>query len=122
MRENPGVLGLSLALGLSCAWSAPLAHAQELPLCSELPNPIYLQVGDTQEPLMKGLGRALADSSVMPMTLVYLKSSSCTNIEAMYTGLKITANPNYVPSSAENPGFTSKDAAPFCNIGPDGHA
>ena len=28
-----------------------------LPACASLPNPVYLQIGDTQQPLIKELGR-----------------------------------------------------------------
>jgi len=104
-----------IAFGLTDA-----ARAQDV-ACSELPNPIYLQVGDTQEPLMKSLGRALADSSVNPMTIVYVTSGSCTNIEALYTDTKITKNPFYVPSSAADAGWSPKDPSPTCTIPEGGH-
>src|SRR5262245_62013372 len=69
--------------------------------CSTLPNAVYLQIGDTQEPVIKALGKALRDSTVNPMTIVYVTSGSCTNIDAFYTGTPITVNPKYIPSAAE---------------------
>lgn len=44
-------------------------------LCTDttaLPNPLYIQSGDTQEPLLKALGKKLRESAVRPMTLVYM--------------------------------------------------
>jgi hypothetical protein len=38
------------------------ARAAPVP-CSTLPNPIVIESGDTQEPLLKALGRKLRDSS-----------------------------------------------------------
>jgi hypothetical protein len=74
-----------------------------LPDCSSLPNPIYLQVGDTQLNLMKNLGRALRDNSAKPITLVFTTSGSCTNINGFYTQAPITTTFQYVPSSQEDP-------------------
>ncbi|MFT3925645.1 MAG: hypothetical protein QM778_24100 [Myxococcales bacterium] len=114
---------LAAACGLLCALTGltGVAHAQDV-ACGDLPNPIYLQVGDTQEPLLKNLGRALANSAVQPMTLVYVTSGSCTNIEAIYADTKITKNPFYVPSSTANAGWTPKDPSPTCTIPDGGHA
>jgi len=85
------------------------------------PNPVYLQVGDTQEPLMKALGRALRDDAAEPTTLIYVTSGSCTNIEALYTGVPITKNPSYVPSRAENAAWKTSDPSLPCQIETGGH-
>ena len=74
--------------------------------CDTLPNPVYLQVGDTQANLMKRLGRALRNNTPNPITLVWVTSGSCTNIQAIYTRVPITGNMQYVASSAEDPGWT----------------
>src|SRR5690349_6423202 len=71
--------------------------------CSALPNPLYIQTGDTQEPLMKALGQKLRESQVNPITIIYKTSGSCTNIDAMYKGTKLVTNPFYIPSSVEDP-------------------
>lgn len=92
------------------------------PSCAALPNPVYLQVGDTQEPVIKALGKKLRDSSVNPMTIVYTTSGSCTNVEAFYGGTPITVNPRYIPSEAESPGWTASSASPSCTIQSGGHA
>jgi hypothetical protein len=79
-------------------------HAEAVtPTCASLPNPIYLQVGDTQLNLMKRLGRALRDNTAKPITLVFITSGSCTNIDVMYHhSAAITANMQYIPSIAED--------------------
>src|SRR5262249_30232511 len=81
---------------------------------------VYLQVGDTQEPLMKALGQKLRASQVNPITIVYLTSGSCTNIDALYTGTKLTVNPKYVPSATEDPTWDPSKPAPQCTIDPAG--
>jgi hypothetical protein len=96
-----------------CTLLAGSAEAQEN--CASLPNPVYLQVGDTQEPLMKELGRKLRDEDP-PITLVYLTSGSCTNIEALYTDVPITKNALYAPSSSEKPSWKTTDAAIECKM------
>src|SRR5260221_191572 len=58
--------------------------------CSDLPNVDWLQIGVTQEPLIKFLGKALRHSTAKPMTLVYVTSGSCSNIDALYNKTPIT--------------------------------
>ena len=71
----------SLALfALIAAFAPRVAHAVPAD-CSSLPNPLYMEVGDTQLNLMKQLGRALRDNTAKPMTLVFVTNGSCTNIE-----------------------------------------
>src|SRR5512135_3700135 len=84
------------------------------PDCSTLPNPIYLQVGDTQLNLMKQLGRALRDNPGKPLTLVFTTSGSCTNINGFYTQTPITTNMQYIPSIAEDPNWVPTSATLPC--------
>ena len=100
------------------SWSVGAAAQVD---CSTLANPLYLQVGDTQEPLMKKLGRALRDADA-PITLVYLTSGSCTNVEAIYSNVAITKNPLYVPSTLEDPSWTPLKPSLACTIPAGGHA
>ena len=88
--------------------------------CSALPNPLDLQVGDTQEPLMKALGQKLRESQVNPITIIYKTSGSCTNIDAMYNGTKLTTNPFYIPSAAEDPTWDPSKPTPQCTVDPAG--
>lgn len=82
------------------------AHAQPLPTCSGLPNPVYMKIANTQRPFMQRLGRVLADQT-HPITLVYLPGQSCPNIDEFYGDTPIMAGANafYIPSSAASPGW-----------------
>jgi len=72
--------GALLAIG-GRAGAAPCSTVG--PSGGALPNPVYLQVGDTQEPLLKSLGAALANEA-SPVSFIYITSGSCTNIDAIY--------------------------------------
>ncbi|HUJ57413.1 MAG TPA: hypothetical protein VLX92_02940 [Kofleriaceae bacterium] len=93
-----------------------LATPARAATCDTLPNPIYLQVGDTQTNLMKRLGRALRDNTAMPITLVFTTSGSCVNIDNFYNHTAaITAAMQYAPSIAENPTWNpATDATLTC--------
>ncbi|MGN6106634.1 MAG: hypothetical protein ACTHU0_16125 [Kofleriaceae bacterium] len=109
LRRLPLVLALALA--------AP--RVSEAAPCSELPNPIYLQVGDTQTNLMKRLARAMRDNT-RPATMVFVTSGSCTNIRGIYDRVPITTNLQYVPSIAEDPAWTPSSPARTCEPPPGG--
>ncbi len=117
MRNRVLVAAAAAALASAVIVSASPARAAN---CADLPNPLYLQVGDTQEPLMKSLGKQLRESAVHPMTLVYLTAGSCTNIDAFYNDTKLTQNPKYVPSAAEDPAWDPSKPSPSCTIDPAG--
>src|SRR5512132_3814003 len=122
-EEDPLSTHLTRGLLAGAALLTTALHgraALTAPLCSSLPNVLYLQVGDTQEPLMKALGEQLRESQVNPITLVYKTSGSCTNIDAMYTGTKLTTNPFYIPSKAEDPTWDPSKPAPQCTVDPAG--
>lgn len=94
-------------LGLAASalvMAMPRAARAANPACSTLTNPIFIESGDTQEPLLKTLGRALRDSA-QPMTVVYNTTGSCTLIQDMYTGTPLKVNLKYAPSIAENPNW-----------------
>ena len=105
-------LPLILLLAFGGVLAAREARAQVL--CSTLPNPVIMQVGDTQEPLLKNLGRRLRNSATHPISIIYVTSGSCTNIDAIYAGTNITANPRYIPSTAEDAAWTPGTASPTC--------
>lgn len=113
-----------LFLSAGAAASAALLAARPAAAvdCAALPNPLYLQVGDTQEPLMKYLGKQLRESAAHPMTIVYQTAGSCTNVDAFYNDTKLTQNPRYVPSAAEDPAWDPSMPAPQCTIDPAGVA
>lgn len=73
-----------------------------------------MQIGDTQEPLIKALARKLRDNTPNPITIVYATSGSCSNIDAIVRETPFSLNMNYVPSSAEDPTWTPATAALTC--------
>ena len=80
---------------------AASAEAANTP-CASLPNPIYVQAGDTQVNLLNRLGRALRDNTSKPITLIYTTSGSCTNIDNFrHHTAAITAAMKYIPSIAD---------------------
>jgi hypothetical protein len=83
------------------------ANAAAAP-CDQAPGTtkIYMQIGDTQEPLIKALARKLRDNTPNPITIIYATSGSCTNIDAIIRDTAFTANMSYVPSLAEDPAWT----------------
>lgn len=91
-----------------------LAKSADAAPCDQLPNPVYLQVGDTQLNLMKRIGRALRDNAPKPITLVFVTSGSCANIQAIYTRVPITGNMQYIPSMAENGLWTPSSPTLTC--------
>jgi hypothetical protein len=105
----------TLLAGAGSAW------AQATPLCSTLPNPVWLQIGDTQEPLIKELGKRLRESTTNPFTFIYVTSGSCTNTAAIYAGTKITINPKFIPTQTEVPGWTTAMTSPSCMNDATGH-
>jgi hypothetical protein len=74
-----------------------------------------MQIGDTQENLIKTLGKQLRESTANPITIIYVTSGSCTNTLALYNNTPITTNPKFIPTQTEVPGWTASMAAPTCN-------
>lgn len=111
MKQPAPVVGVVVACALTALCSPPTLAAP----CSDLPNPVYLQVGDTQVNLMKELGRKLRDNTANPMTLVFASSGSCTNIEAIYSDVKVMGTMQYVPSSTEDPAWTTASPTRTCD-------
>jgi len=88
---------ISIAIGVL----AIPATARAAP-CSDLTNPVYMQVGDTQVNLLRRMGRSLANNTPSPMTIVFVTNGSCDNVNAMYADVKVNGNMQYIPSSAED--------------------
>ena len=105
-----------LALFASTAYAAEPQCPATPPQCSALTNPVYIQAGDTQENLLKRLGRALRDES-HPITLVFFLSGSCTNIDNFYhqnAPWTSTTKTLYIPSTVEDPGWLPSNAECPC--------
>ncbi len=72
--------------------------------CSSLPGSIvYIESGDTQEALLKHLGRQLRDT--FNVTIVFELTGSCALTPALFDGTPLAAGQSmlYIPSTAENP-------------------
>jgi hypothetical protein len=108
MTTHYVVAALSVALSTAAFRNAQAAD------CSTLTNPVYVQVGDTQLNLMKSLGRKLRDNTANPVTLVFITSGSCTNVEAIYGDVKVTGNMQFVPSTAEDAAWTTASPTLTC--------
>lgn len=118
------VVAMLLAGGsLALAIGVPVrAAAQTLPACSALqPPPVYLEIGDTQEPLIKNLGRLLASATVAEakMTLVYRTSGSCTNIADIVRSATVSVQTlSYAPSTTSSAGWAASSASFQCTVDP----
>lgn len=100
-------LVLLLALGV---WTR--AYAQ--PACDDpvnLPNPVYMTVGDTQINLMRELGARLRDSE--QITLIWRATGSCTNLDTLYGDVRMSGNFSYIPA-----GYDPKTTPtpPVCSV------
>lgn len=78
------------------------------------PSPIIVESGDTQEPLLKSIGSKLVSSTAMPMRILYKLTGSCTLINDMYTGVKITTSLSYIPTPTEDPTWDRTKPTPTC--------
>lgn len=96
---------------------AALPRSAEAINCDALPGPVvYMQIGDTQQPLIKDLARHLRDSATLPITIVYQTAGSCTNTDAFYNQTPLSTNALYVPSTAEDAAWTISDPPLQCDI------
>jgi len=90
------------------------------PACSSLPGTVvYIESGDTQEPLLKALGRELRD--VANITIAFQLTGSCTLAPNLYQGTPIPKNTNmlYIPSTVENPSWTTANPELTCTTDPN---
>ncbi|MFT3692868.1 MAG: hypothetical protein QM831_06990 [Kofleriaceae bacterium] len=104
---------MALVVGAVLALAQPAMAGN----CSDLPNPIYLQVGATQHNLMQSLGIKLRDNTAKPITLVWIEAGSCPNIDLIYhhnPANGITKPMNYIPPVSENPNYTPSTTPPTC--------
>ncbi len=95
---------------------APTGDAGAAP-CSSLPGTlVYVESGDTQEALLKTLGRQLRDTA--NITLVFELTGSCTLTPNLYAGTPIAAGQvlDYIPSLAEDSTWTTSDPERTCTI------
>jgi len=91
--------------------------------CATLPGTVvYIESGDTQQNLLKNLGRHLRDTA--NITLAFNLTGSCTLTSDMYTSTKVVKSGTlkYIPSTAEDPAWTTAMTEPTCTTGADGVA
>jgi hypothetical protein len=83
--------------------------------CSGLPGTVvYIESGDTQENLLKNIGRQLRDTA--NITLAFNLTGSCTLTSDIYGGGMVVPNGTlkYIPSTAESPNWTPSQAEATC--------
>lgn len=105
LRTLPLALFLILGIG---------SRALAQPACDDpvnLPNPVYLTVGDTQISLMRELGARLRDSE--QITLVWRATGSCTNLDTLYGDVRMSGSFSYIPA-----GYDPKatPTPPVCSV------
>lgn len=103
-----------------------LAKPADAALCSALgAQPIvYIENGDTQEPLVKKLGAQLIKSAT-PIRLVYKNKRTCDLALDMYTPNPLILDAiatKYIPSPTEDPTWTPLSVTPSCDPDPGGVA
>ncbi|WP_394822527.1 hypothetical protein [Pendulispora albinea] len=82
--------------------------------CSTLTeNPIVIESGDTQEPLLKSLGRKLREFTAAPMTVIYKTTGTCAVATDLYGSKKIPSGTilKYMTAGSDVPLECSVDAA-----------
>lgn len=107
------LFAVGVAAGVSVFPRVALARS-----CSELPNPVVIESGDTQEPLLKALGQKLANSTAQRVSVLYRTTGTCTLIDDVYKGNKIPAlsNLSYLPTAAEDPAWDPSKPSPTCTV------
>jgi hypothetical protein len=87
------------------------------PACSSLPGSVvYIESGDTQENLLKALGRQLRDSA--NITIAFQLTGSCTLAPNLYSSVAIPKGTSmlYIPSTAENATWTTAMPENTCTV------
>jgi hypothetical protein len=120
MRASSITTAIVLATASIATASGPLPPVVD---CATLPNPVYIQCGDTQQNLMLNLGLALRGNTT-PITLIWVTAPPCTNINLTYVGGKIgdganganTTTMSYVPSADEDATWQPSDGAATCDL------
>lgn len=91
--------------------SAREARAQQACVDAvNLPNPVFMTLGETQIPLTRALGKLLRDTE--DITLVWRATGSCPNLQSLYNNEPITTNMFYIPA-----GYDGVSTPPTCSPG-----
>jgi hypothetical protein len=118
MRRELHLLLMSVAaVGLTSTFASTASAAP----CSGLAGPpiVYIENGDTQEPLIKRLGGKLVNSAT-PIRIVYKNRRTCDLALDLYTvpPNKIVADAiltKYIPTATEDPTWTPLSVTPTCD-------
>jgi hypothetical protein len=104
-------MGIRHSLVLAAAFTAAALSARQASAvtCASVAattgaSVIYIQNGDTQEPLLKRLGKdLLANANIL---ILYANTGSCTLTPNLYNGVQIPANTNmsYIPTVSADGG------------------
>jgi hypothetical protein len=87
-------------------------------------NPIVIQSGDTQEPMLRAMSQKLRNSTATPTTVLYTTTGTCTIIANMYnvdpTKRVIAASSTLLvaPSSLENAAWDPSQPPSQCIVNP----
>jgi hypothetical protein len=81
---------------------------------------VYVESDDTQENLLKSLGRHLRDTA--NITIVFNLTGSCTVVSHVYAGARLAPNgiARYIPSTVEDPSWTPANTEATCALDADG--
>lgn len=116
-------LPLAAAIGLGIVLAAPsLALAAPCSALGAQPV-VYIENGDTQEPLVKRLGARLVNSAT-PVRIVYKNRRTCDLALDLYTPTPMVNDAiaiKYIPSAAEDPTWTPLSPAPSCEADSGGN-
>src|SRR5262249_19293380 len=82
------------------------------------PNPLVIESGDTQEPLLKALGQQLRNSTSSPINVLYVTTGSCTLIDDMFNKRNIAQNAtlSYLPTPGEDSTWDISHPSPPCTV------
>ncbi len=103
---------------LAILWLGITSPVSAQPVCDDpvnLPNPVYLTVGDTQINLVRELGAKLRGSE--QITLIWRATGSCTNLDTLYGDLRMSGNFSYIPAGYDPKAMPT---APICTVAAPG--
>ncbi len=119
--DSAGAAGVNETDDQAGAAGAPVTLPVDTGTCGKLPGTVlYIESGDTQENLLKNIGRHLRDTA--NITLAFFLTGSCTLTGDMYAGANVlkSGTLKYIPSTVEDPNWTPAMIEPTCTTGPGG--
>jgi hypothetical protein len=121
-------LALGVVAGAFASLLFPSRALAVTPFCDDatinppLTNPVVIQSGDTQEPMLRAMSQKLRNSTAQQTSILYTTTGTCTIIANMYDPTKRFIAPNavltYAPSTLENPTWDPSQAPSTCIVNP----